>query len=71
MVDTGALPVFSRDVKLVFMIIMGISLFIEFVRLQVADPAYAGSRQPWHGYFSIVSTAGSPYHHSVPVPGKK
>lgn len=71
MVDTGALPVFSRDVKLIFMIIMGISLFIEFVRLQVADPAYAGGRQPWHGYFAIVSTAGSPYHHPVPVPGKK
>ena len=71
MIDTGALPVFSWDVKLVFMIIMGISLFNEFVRLQVADPAYIGSRQPWLGFFSIVSPAGSPYHHPVPVPGKK
>ena len=71
MIDTGALPVFSWDVKLVFMIIMGISLFIEFVRLQVADPAYTGSRQPWHGYFSIVSTAVFPRHRRILVQNER
>ena len=42
MVYTDALPAFSRDAELVFMV-MGISLFISFVRLQVADSVYTES----------------------------
>ena len=41
--------------------------FIEFVRIQAVDSVCAGSRQPWHGYFSTASTASFPRHRPVLV----
>ena len=46
---------------------LGRKKFIEFVRIQAVDSVCAGSRQPWYGYFSIVSTAVFPRHRPVLV----
>lgn len=46
---------------------LAILSLIELVRLKAVDSVCAGSRQPWYGYFSIVSTAVFPRHRPVLV----
>ena len=50
---------------------LGRKKFIEFVRIQAVDSICAGSRQPWYGYFSIVSTAVFPRHRRILVQNER